>query len=221
MADTLGMRYLGITYPFEPNDGGRSKSLRPKEQRDCTVRCVAIAFGMTYDLAYDILAAAGRRENKGLAFRKWLGKRKTFNRFRITWESFPAEKGQRRMNPVTFAKTFKRGRFICRTAKHVYAVLDGVVQDTHPEYDERCIYGAYRLTPVTAARQPRKRRRGARRRAGAAKQARPFIGPCRDPLALWFLEFERADGQVFRTYHEDRKAARAALTTLRQTSETK
>lgn len=44
---------------------------------------------------------------------------------------------------------------------------------------------------------------------------RPFIGPCRDPLDLWFLEFETSkrpgdQPQVVRSYHEDRATARAA-----------
>lgn len=39
---------------------------------------------------------------------------------------------------------------------------------------------------------------------------RPFIGPCRDPLRLWFLEFEDARG-VWRRYFADRDEARAAL----------
>ena len=42
----------------------------------------------------------------------------------------------------------------------------------------------------------------------------PRIGPCRDPLDLWFLEFEH-EGQVVRTYHEDRKAAGLALRGMR------
>lgn len=38
----------------------------------------------------------------------------------------------------------------------------------------------------------------------------PRIGPCRDPLHLWFLEWE-ATGQVWRRYFADRDEARAAL----------
>jgi len=46
---------------------------------------------------------------------------------------------------------------------------------------------------------------------------RPCIGPCRDPLHLWYLEFVRAaDGQVFRRYYANRDEARAALRQRRQ-----
>jgi hypothetical protein len=40
---------------------------------------------------------------------------------------------------------------------------------------------------------------------------RPRIGPCRDPLRLWFLEYVDAAGQVFRRYYADRAEARQAL----------
>lgn len=43
---------------------------------------------------------------------------------------------------------------------------------------------------------------------------RPFIGPCRDPLHLWFLEFEEV-GQVRRRYYANREEARAALRAMR------
>jgi hypothetical protein len=43
----------------------------------------------------------------------------------------------------------------------------------------------------------------------------PRIGPCRDMLELWFLEFVQ-DGQVFRRYFADRPAARTALDAMRR-----
>ena len=45
-------------------------------------------------------------------------------------------------------------------------------------------------------------------------QRRPFIGPCRDPLRLWFLEYEDTRG-VWRRYFADRAEARAALKAAR------
>ena len=40
---------------------------------------------------------------------------------------------------------------------------------------------------------------------------RPRIGPCRDPLRLWFLEYADARGSVFRSYYANRDEARTAL----------
>lgn len=42
----------------------------------------------------------------------------------------------------------------------------------------------------------------------------PRIGPCRDPLHLWFLEW-RDDRGHWRRYYADRAEARAALKVFR------
>jgi hypothetical protein len=49
------------------------------------------------------------------------------------------------MNPVTFCEQFTQGIYIARTAKHVFTVAFGVVYDTFPERDDRCIYGAWKI----------------------------------------------------------------------------
>lgn len=51
---------------------------------------------------------------------------------------------------------------------------------------------------------------GARRAPRWGSQRRPFIGPTRCPLQLWFLEWEDDRG-VWRRYFADRAEARAAL----------
>lgn len=40
---------------------------------------------------------------------------------------------------------------------------------------------------------------------------RPRIGPCRDPLRLWFLEWADVHGGIWRRYFADREEARHAL----------
>lgn len=47
----------------------------------------------------------------------------------------------------------------------------------------------------------------------------PFIWPCRDPLALWFLEYEE-HGHRFRRYYADRDEARQALKFYKRTGRT-
>jgi hypothetical protein len=45
----------------------------------------------------------------------------------------------------------------------------------------------------------------------------PAIGPCRDPLALWYLEFVGDDGTtIFRRYFGNRNEARTALRVFKQ-----
>lgn len=45
------------------------------------------------------------------------------------------------------------------------------------------------------------------------------IGPCRDPLRLWFLEWRDETGQAWRRYYANRDEARAALRTLKRERE--
>ena len=61
--------------------------------------------------------------------------------------SFPAKKGQKRMTPEKFCEEHPRGNFILNMAGHWTCVVDGVIYDTwNPS--GRCVYTAYRITPV-------------------------------------------------------------------------
>lgn len=50
----------------------------------------------------------------------------------------------------------------------------------------------------------------ARKRTRKQPRRLPRIGPCRDPLDLWFLEFKQK-GAVLRRYFGEREEAQAAL----------
>jgi hypothetical protein len=139
-----------VKYPFVYTDGGRSESRRPRQASDCTVIALAVAADLPYDEAYDILKDAGRKSHRGFNFRAWADNQIVRDWF-FEWVSFPAVKGQRRMNPVRFCCEFPKGRYIARVAKHVVAVVDGTMYATFPERDDRCIYGVWALTSVADA----------------------------------------------------------------------
>jgi len=126
---------------FINTDAGRAESKRPKQQNDCTVRAVALAFKLPYDEAYELMAKAGRKSWQGIHFRSWADQHPHLKR-----KSFPAVKGQSRMNPAKFCSEFKIGHWIAQTAKHVFAVIDGVVLDTSSPRPNRCIYAAWEVT---------------------------------------------------------------------------
>lgn len=130
-----------LAYPWVCTDGGRASSSRPRQRNDCTVRALAIAGSLSYDDAYDLLKEAGRKCSRGFQFSAWLNRQGWAARI-----SFPAVKGQRRMNPATFVQRFPKGRFICQVAKHVFAVIDGVVFDSFENRPDRCIYAAWEIT---------------------------------------------------------------------------
>lgn len=129
-----------LSYSLQETDAGRSLSKRPKQSNDCTVRALALARSLPYDAAYDLLAAVGRKSWRGFALDEWLKSQSW-----ATKMAFPAIKGQRRMNPATFCQQFPKGIFICRVAKHVFTVIDGVVHDTFASRPDRCIYTAWRI----------------------------------------------------------------------------
>ena len=134
-------------YPFVYNDGGRATSKRPLQKNDCTVRALAIATGMPYDTVYDILKDAGRQCSGRFNIKQFLFEphNQDFFNCKFHWQSFPAVKGECRMNPVAFSKQFNQGIYIAKTAKHVFTFIDGVAQDVEAERDDRCIYAAWKV----------------------------------------------------------------------------
>lgn len=128
------------SYPFVSSAGGRAASKRPRQKLDCTVRALALARGIGYDAAYDILAEAGRGCSKRFDFSSWI-KRQDF----ATKISFPAVKGHPRMNPVQFSQNFPQGTYIVTVAKHVFVFINGVAYDLEKERNDRCIYTAFKV----------------------------------------------------------------------------
>ena len=134
---------------FERTDAGRALSKRPHSKNDCTVRALALVCGLGFDRVYDILADAGRKSHRGFHCRSFLAAvsgTPIINGIRFEWIPFQAVKGQTRMNPAKFAVAYPHGRYIAKTAGHVFAVIDGVCYDTHSPSPARCIYGAWRVT---------------------------------------------------------------------------
>jgi len=137
---TKGKSSYSLSYPFIFNDGGRATSRRPRQRDDCTVRALAIALRIPYDDAYDQLAGAGRKCSRGFRLSDWLNDQPFARRI-----SFPAVKGERRMNPARFCKDYPTGTYIAKVAKHTFAVVDGVVHDTFENSPDRCIYVAWEI----------------------------------------------------------------------------
>lgn len=129
-----------LSYPAILTDAGRAVSKRPRQRDDCTVRAVALARDITYDDAYDLLATAGRKCAKGFDLPTWLNHQPWATKI-----SFPAIKGSPRMNPAAFVRQYPTGRYICRVAKHVFTVLDGVLYDAFENRPDRCIYRAWEI----------------------------------------------------------------------------
>lgn len=150
-------------------DAGRSKSRRPNQKADCTVRAIAFALGFTYDGAYDLLKSAGRKCSRGFNIERWV-RRNTmpdgsyWRLDRVPYVKDHHATGQaKRFRLQDFLKSKPTGTYIVGTAKHVFAVVDGVVYDDKPwhYYENRPVYAwlelhhAHRpLWQVYALRRP-------------------------------------------------------------------
>lgn len=127
---------------FKLSDAGRSKSKRPKQQRDCTVRALALVATFPYNRAYDILAKAGRECSLGFDIEAWGRKTHLIDGAgdHIYWrlQKMPYNKDHHEQGPASryrltnFVEDRPKGRFIVSTARHVFAVIDGVVYDDAP-----------------------------------------------------------------------------------------
>lgn len=146
---------------FNYNDAGRSKSKRPKQRADCTVRALAICTGLSYDDAFDILKEGGRKNGCGFDLEKYLRRtpvRKPYRPLYLvphtdllvgdTLYYFQAHKigrepGAKRLYRISdFVKDHRQGQLIAATAKHIFAVVNGVVQDDVPTHyqQDRPVY---------------------------------------------------------------------------------
>lgn len=58
--------------------------------------------------------------------------------------SFPAVKGEPRMNGERFCENFPKGRYVLQMAGHLTACVDGVIYDTW-DCSDKCVYKAWEI----------------------------------------------------------------------------
>jgi hypothetical protein len=134
-----------MSLPYVYNDAGRKQN-KSNERNDCTVRALSISTKTNYCVAHNFLKERGRKSRKGFLFPKKRSNDYALE-YEFIWMPFPFVKGQSRMSPDRFAVEFSKGVYICKMAKHVYAAIEGVVNDVYKIgwYDGRCVYGCWRV----------------------------------------------------------------------------
>lgn len=136
---------------FVEYDGGRAAAGYRGDAGDCVTRAIAIATGKPYQEVYDALNAMCKslrqtRRVRGSCSRGGVA--------RPIYEKYLAGLGWRfvpTMGIGTGCKCHLReedlpaGRIICRVSKHMVAVIDRVIYDTHDcsRGGTRCVYGYY------------------------------------------------------------------------------
>jgi hypothetical protein len=135
-------------------DGGRAAAGFGGSTGDCATRAIAIATGLSYEKAYELVNAFGATE-RGRKRRGRIKKssartgvfgptmHKIMNHLGWTW--VPTMKIGQGCKVHLRESELPKGRIICNVSRHYCAVIDGVIHDNHdPSREEtRCVYGYY------------------------------------------------------------------------------
>jgi hypothetical protein len=131
------------------DDGGRAAAGYRGEAGDCVTRSVAIATGRPYAEVYAALNEAARAERprtgQSRSSARTGVKKRTVSRYLadIGWEWHPAMHIGQGCRTHLRADELPSGRLIVKCSRHLTAVIDGVIHDTHDPSrgGTRCVYG--------------------------------------------------------------------------------
>ena len=159
--------------PFIKNDGGRATAGFKGNAGDCVARAVAIASNRPYAEVYAALAKGTGAQRAGKCGKRRASARNGINTTRKWFKDYMASLGFVWVPTMTIGSGCKvhlakgelpMGRLVVSLSKHMAAVIDGAIHDTHDpsrwggvlEADgqwrttARCVYG-YWLLPAREA----------------------------------------------------------------------
>lgn len=125
---------------FIQTDAGRSLSKRKKQTNDCVIRAISIVTNRSYDEIYDEFKILGRKCGRGTKKMIWKPYLENIGGIKT---SFPAVKGFKRMNLISFLESYKNGKWIIQHAGHIFPVINGIVYDNTQPNPYKCIYSAW------------------------------------------------------------------------------
>tara|TARA_B100002019_G_C21220864_1_gene574656 strand:+ start:604 stop:1038 length:435 start_codon:yes stop_codon:yes gene_type:complete len=136
-----------MEYKF--NDGGREAAGYKGSAGDCVCRAISIAAGLDYAEVYQTLAEGNAKERKGNRKRSARNgihtTRKWFKDYMVSlgfiW--VPTMQIGSGCKVHLKADELPAGRLVCNVSRHMCAVIDGVLHDTHDcsRDGTRCVYG--------------------------------------------------------------------------------
>ena len=135
---------------FQFNDGGRITAGYKGSAGDCVVRSVAIATGLPYQEIYDRVNALSSHERTGTRKRgksnSRTGVHKSATRWlmeSLGWKWTPTMHIGSGCTVHLRTSELPSGRLVVSVSKHLTAVIDGVIHDTHDcsRRGTRCVYG--------------------------------------------------------------------------------
>lgn len=140
---------------FIENDGGREAAGYKGQVGDCVTRAIAIATGKPYQEVYDALNGLAVNERKGKSKRGKSSSRNgvyraTFAKYLLSlgWQWHPTMAIGQGCKVHMKADELPQGNLIVSVSRHMVAVINGVIHDTHdPSRDgTRCVYGYWSKT---------------------------------------------------------------------------
>lgn len=144
------MRGSPRTKRFVYDDGGRARAGYRGPAGDCAVRAISIATGRPYGEVYDALNELGKLERTGKRKRGRSNSRKGVYNFAISrylnslrWQWTPTMTIGSGCKVHLHPDELPSGRLIVSVSKHLTAVIDGTIYDTHDPSrgGTRCVYG--------------------------------------------------------------------------------
>lgn len=140
---------------FVYDDGGREAAGYRGKAGDCVARAIAIAAAMPYADAYELvnaqcIADTQRKNGRAAKNSARTGVRTpTLRRImkELGWTWTPTMHVGSGCKVHLKATELPKGRIVVNLSKHVCAVIDGVVRDTHDctRNGTRCVYGYWQV----------------------------------------------------------------------------
>lgn len=137
---------------FVYNDGGRRTAGYKGDTGDCVARSIAIAAQLPYQTVYDELNQVAKRERTKAGSRTRSSARTGVHKrtwraylFSLGWAWVPTMQIGQGCKVHLKADELPGGRLIVQTSKHLTAIIDGVINDTHDPSrgGTRCVYGYF------------------------------------------------------------------------------
>lgn len=139
---------------FVFHDGGRVAAGYRGKTGDCVTRSIAIAMGKTYQEVYDALY--GFAQGERISKRKRRGSSSRTGVYRRTYQRYLESLGWQWTSTMFIgsgcqvhlrASELPAGPLLVRVSRHLTAVIDGVLYDTHncSGGGTRCVYGYFSL----------------------------------------------------------------------------
>lgn len=129
---------------FVKDDGGRAEAGFKGKTSDCATRAIAIATGKSYKEVYDhINKVAGKSVARSGVPKDVVAQ--VMKAYGFTWNATMKIGSGCKVH--LNADELPKGRIVCRTSRHICAVIDGVLHDTYDcsRDGSRCVYGYWTM----------------------------------------------------------------------------